>query len=397
MSNSKNRNNFTVPSLANIFISFFRLGISSFGGPAIVAYMQKMVVKSKKWLDEDSFNNGVALCQIIPGAIVMQMSAYVGLKIRGVKGAVVSYLGFGLPAFILMIILSAIYVKWHNVPLIISLFKGLRAIIIAIVAFAAVSFGKSYLKKWKDIIIAIISALFFWFGINPVVVIFTALLLGILLYRNQTNPDYNIVPIEKTNYSKFSLLFFLSIFIIFIIFFFFNRNLFNLSTLMFRIDLFAFGGGFAAVPLMFHEIVEVRSWMDSKTFIDGIALGQITPGPVVITATFIGYVLQGFFGGIVATASVFSPSFLMVIGIAPEFERIKSHPSSKIIINAILSSFVGLLLSVLIKLITNIQWNFVLTTITCISFILLLLKVDTLWIVVGGIVISIILKIFNII
>ena len=384
------------PTLSSIFKSFLRLGLTSFGGPAMITYMHRMSVEKNHWLNEETFKNGVALCQMIPGATAMQMSAYVGLKARGVKGAIASFISFGLPAFALMTVLSALYVKWHNLPLIISLFIGLRVIIIAIIGYAVVSFGISYLKKWKDIIIAVIAAAMFYFGVNPILVILTAVILGLLLYKSKNNQYLISITNDTTNYTKSIALIFSFIIIMFIILFFLNRKLFELATLMFRIDLFAFGGGFAAAPLMYHEIVDVRSWIGSKVFLDGFALGQITPGPVIITATFIGYLLNGLIGAIIATISIFTPSFLMVIGISPQFDRIKNLSYFKIAINGILSSFVGLLFSVFIKFTLNIQWNFILVSLASIAFILLLLKIDTLWIALGGIAISILLKLLNI-
>jgi chromate transporter len=236
----------------------------------------------------------------------------------------------------------------------------------------------------------------FYFGVNPILVILTAVILGLMLYKNKNNQYSISYTNDTTNYTKSIALIFSFIIIMFIILFFLNRKLFELATLMFRIDLFAFGGGFAAAPLMYHEIVEVRSWIEGKVFLDGFALGQITPGPVIITATFMGYLLNGLIGAIIATISIFTPSFLMVIGISPQFDRIKNLPYFKIAINGILSSFVGLLSSVFIKFALNIQWNFILVSLAGIAFILLLLKIDTLWIVLGSITISILLKLLNV-
>ena len=139
--------------------------------------------------------------------------------------------------------------------------------------------------------------------------------------------------------------------------FLFERKLFDLAAIMFRIDLFAFGGGFASVPLMFHEIVEMRSWMDAQTFLNGIALGQITPGPIVITATFVGYIVYGLLGAIVATVSVFLPSFMIIVGVVPYFDRLRNSIYFARAIRAILCSFVGLLLTVTFRFASNISWD----------------------------------------
>ena len=115
------------PSLSDLFIAFLRLGATAFGGPAMIAYIRKMAVEKKHWLDESSARDGVALCQTIPGATAMQMSAYIGFRTRGVGGAAASFIGFGLPAFLFMMILSALYARTHTLPAVVSAFNGLQA------------------------------------------------------------------------------------------------------------------------------------------------------------------------------------------------------------------------------------------------------------------------------
>jgi chromate transporter len=169
-----------------------------------------------------------------------------------------------------------------------------------------------------------------------------------------------------------------------------ERKLFDLASIMFRIDLFAFGGGFASVPLMFHEIVEVRSWMDAQTFLNGIALGQITPGPIVITATFVGFLLYGPVGATVATISMFLPSFLIVTGITPYFDRLRRSIYFSRAIGAILCSFVGLLLTVTFRFASNIPWDIPRALLAIAAFIALRFNIEIVWLVSVGMVVSII-------
>ncbi len=378
------------PSLTHLFTSFLRLGATAFGGPAMVAYIRKMAVEQKHWLDEKTARDGIALCQTIPGATAMQMSAYVGLRAKGVAGAAASFIGFGLPAFLFMMILSALYARTHTLPSVVSIFNGLQVIVVALVANATLSFGRASMKSWKNAINALIAAGLFGLKINPILVILIAAFLGVILYSKQ--PLFPAVDTIKKAHAPKSLLWFLlataigsgTLFLL-------HRRLFELATLMFRIDLFAFGGGFASVPLMFHEVVEVRSWLDGPTLLNGIALGQVTPGPIVITATFIGYLLHGFWGGIIATVGVFLPSFMIVIAIVPYFDRIRNFPYFTRVLMGILSSFVGLLLTVTIRFASNIPWDLPRLLITGGAFIALLMKVDILWVVLIGTGISLIL------
>lgn len=367
-----------------------RLGITAFGGPSMVAYIRKMTVEKKRWLDAETFNDGVALCQTIPGATAMQTAAYVGLKTRGVVGAGASLIGFGLPAFLLMMTLAALYAHTHNLPVVISAFSGLQAIIVAIIANATLSFGKTTLKDWKTLIIAAVAAILLGLGVNPLVVILLAAVGGFAAIKpKQPNPHHAVSSIQTVSYTK-PLLLILSVSAIgFFLLFLFNRTLFNLALLMFRIDLFAFGGGFASVPLMLHEIVEVRHWIDSQTFMNGIVLGQVTPGPIVITATFVGYLLGGPLGGLIATLGIFLPSFGVLVGISPYFDRLRASPAFNKVIGGVLCSFVGLLLAVTINFALNVHWDLPHLLLASSALIALLLKVDILWVVVIGTVISV--------
>jgi chromate transporter len=377
------------PSLFHLFTSFLRLGATAFGGPAMVAYIRKMAVEKKRWIDETSVRDGVALCQTIPGATAMQMSAYVGLRVRGVAGAAASFIGFGLPAFLFMMILSALYARTHTLPSVVSVFNGLQAIVVALVANATAAFGRTSIKDWKNVINALIAAGLFGLKVSPILVIIIAAFLGMILYNKQP-----LVPagslLNKSHAPKSLFMILSATAIGFGVLYLLDRKLFDLATLMFRIDLFAFGGGFASVPLMFHEVVEVRSWLDGPTLLNGIALGQVTPGPIVITATFIGYLLHGLLGGLIATISVFLPSFMMVVGIVPYFDRLRSSPYFKKVITGVLCSFVGLLLTVTIRFAFDIPWDVARILLSGAALVALILKVDILWVVLIGTVISLV-------
>jgi chromate transporter len=372
-------------------MSFLRLGLTAFGGPAMIAYIKELSVSRNKWLDEETFKDGVSLCQSIPGATAMQMAAYVGLRSNGLIGALLSYIGFGLPAFILMLILSIAYAKSHQLPQVISLFNGLQVIVVAIIANATYSFGKGIFKNYRIILIALISAALLWSGVSPFIVIIGAALTGIVFFKN-TYSTASSTQTEETDKRSFKqiTLFFLIIIAGLIGLYFINVKLFTLATLMLKIDLFAFGGGFGSVPLMLHEIVDVRGWMDSKTFMDGIALGQVTPGPIVITATFVGYLMYGLSGALVATLAVFTPSFLILVAVMPFFDRLKTSAYFLRATKGILATFVGLLFYATVKFASAVPWDVVRVLLVLGAFIALIRKIDILYVVLAGAVISII-------
>ncbi len=161
-----------------------------------------------------------------------------------------------------------------------------------------------------------------------------------------------------------------------------DPDLSSISTLMIKVDALAFGGGYGSVPFMLHEVVDIKGLMNDKTFMDGIALGQITPGPIVITATFVGYIVKGIVGSIVATVSVFTPSFIILLFSVPLFDTVKNNPTFKDIFQSILVSFVGLMTAVTLRFATSVQWNLASVIIVTAAFIALRKKCNILWVVI---------------
>ena len=349
----------------------------------MVAHIRALAVQKKQWLDDADFRDGVALCQTIPGATAMQTSAYVGLRVRGVRGAAASFVGFGLPAFLLMLVLSALYARFQGVAQVASTFASLRALVVTLVGHAAFTFGRSYLKRWQDFLIAPVAALLFWVGLSPVLVILISVLLGMVL-RLGESPATQKSPLKREPFPLRSVVYVLGgAGLCVVALFLLDRRLLSLSLLMLRIDLFAFGGGFASIPIMLHEIVEVQGWIQPKTFMDGIALGQVTPGPIVMTATFVGYAVRGFPGALVTTVSVFLPSFLLVISVAPTFQRLSSSHLFRKGISGILCSFVGLLSSSVVRLGSSLAWDIPHAALAVVAFVALMFRINILWIVLG--------------
>jgi chromate transporter len=351
----------------------------------MIEHIRKMSVTRFGWLDEDTFGDGVAICQSVPGATAMQMAAYVGLRAGGVPGALCSFTGFGLPAFVLMMVLSSLYAGSHNLPQIVSLFSGLQVIVVAIVAGATRSFGISILKTWRDAMIALLAAVLFGAGLSPFIVIAGAALTGALIHRTFS---LDIPPSPRKIMDRRIFRHVLILFCVFIAglggLYLLYPTLFSLAALMVRVDLFAFGGGFASLPLLLHEVVGVRGWMDSKTFMDGIALGQVTPGPIVITSTFVGYLVYGIPGAVVGTIAIFSPSFMVLAGVTPFFDRLKSSAIFLRAVKGILASFVGLLFFVTVKFAWAVPWDAVRLLLGLTAFIALVRKVDILYVVLAG-------------
>jgi chromate transporter len=379
-----------MPTVKGLFVSFFRIGLTAFGGPAMVAHIRELSTERYQWIDKTDFKNGVALCQSIPGAIVMQVAAYVGLRVRGISGALAAYIGFGLPAFILMLTLSALYARFNSLPKFISLFNGLQVIVVAIIFNATYSFGRNIANNYKSLIVALLSAILFWFGISPFIVIIGAGILGMAFLEVSASSTAINYETKKPQWNTKELAALLVVFSIYLAgLYFISPILFSLAAVMLKIDLFAFGGGFASLPLMLNEVVFNMEWLDSKTFMDGIALGQVTPGPIVITAAFVGYLVYGILGALVATIAIFTPSFFMVITVAPFFDQLKNSVYFMKAIDGIFASFVGLLLYVCIKFAITVPWDVIRILLGVAALVALVRKVDIIYIVPIGAVISI--------
>jgi len=374
-----------VPTNRKLFLTFLKLGFTAFGGPAMPVILRKEIVDRKQWMDGQSFDAGLALSQVIPGAIIMQLSAYVGLKLKGIWGALLCFFAFGFPSFLIMLGLSILYKNFHHIDFIEAILGTLRVIVVAIIAHATYIFGKKNFSSIYDAVIGIIAAILFLLKLHPALVIGIAVVLGLLLTRKD-KPSFPSTGRNKT-FNFFLVLLGLS-FLSVILFYILNPQYFSLATVMLRIGLFSFGGGVGAVPMMYHEIVALFGWMDKKTLTDGIVLGQVTPGSLIIAVTFAGYYHLGILGGLIATIFVFIPSFLILMAIIPFFDRLSLYPNFSKIINGILCSFVGLLLVTTIHFGIDIAWNPFNIAIGFVSLVLLMLRVNIPWLIAGGLVLS---------
>jgi chromate transporter len=263
--------------------------------------------------------------------------------------------------------------------------------VVAIVARAAFTFGRSTIKRWWDGILAVLIAGYLVLGGNPVLAIFAGALIGLLVYSktiNFTSVDQHLEEQHTVSNNMQVLIIILVGAVLLTLLMLTNRRLFDLALLKLKVDVLAFGGGFASVPVMLHSVVEVNNWVDARTFMDGIAMGQITPGPIVITATFIGYQVAGILGSIVATIAVFFPSFVILVYVVPRFDRIKKNRYFQMAIKGILVSFVGLLQAITYRFAMVAPWSPASVVIGCLAFGALMLNVNIAWIVLPGAVLS---------
>jgi chromate transporter len=266
---------------------------------------------------------------------------------------------------------------------------GLRVLVVALVANAAWTFGRSSVKGLREGAIAVVAAALFFLGGSPVLIILGTGLAGMVVFRGPSTHGQSD-PGPRTGWRVLLrpavvLAFAAGLVAVLLVT---DRRLATLGLVMMKVDVFAFGGGFASVPLLFHELVDVRGWLPASVFMDGIALGQVTPGPIVITSTFVGYQVAGIVGALVATACIFLPSLFVVVLVEPWFRRFRSSPSFQGATRGLVLSFVGLLASVTIQFARLAPWSVPAGMIAGLAVVALLLKVDVLWVVLGGAAIS---------
>jgi chromate transporter len=379
-------------SPGRIFLAFLRLGLTAFGGPAMVAYIRELAVRKKQWLSQEAFEDGAALCQSIPGATAMQTAAYVGLRAGGPLGSLAAFVGFGLPAFGLMVALSAAYQAGRDFKPVLAAFHGLHVIVVVIIANAVLNFGRASIRNWRDGILAAGAAAFLIARGSPMIAVVASAAAGLALFRAVDLRGRAVHPLNKSGGRRlFRCAGVLAVLAAggLAAAFLLDRRLFDLATLMLKVDVFAFGGGFASVPLMLHEVVDGRQWLDSKTFMDGIALGQVTPGPIVITATFVGYQVAGLLGALVGTIAIFTPSFLILLVTVPYFDRLQHSLWFRRAIRGVLASFVGLLAAVAVSFGMAVSWTTPAAVLAVVALAALRLKVDILWVVLAGAAVSV--------
>jgi len=332
--------------LSLLFTRVFRLGATAYGGPAMISQIKEAAVNRYAWVKEGEFMRGAALCQLIPGATMVQIITYIGYRVRGILGALTAAVAFVLPAFIALLVLSVIYFRFHSLWFVEALFKGLGAIVVAIILNACITFGRSVLKDWKVVLIALLSFFAFLFQWNFVLIFVFAAVAGLLLRPKKT--ESKVAPSGETlrvGIKEYLVIILLAglICLLFVLSYLIDPKITDLSISLSKIGALAFGGGFPAIPLIQYEIVDRFHWLSTKEFLDGIALGQVTPGPILITATFVGYKVSSLLGAFMATLGIFFPSFFILVLLIPYHDRLRGVEKVRMMEQGVLGSFIGML------------------------------------------------------
>lgn len=326
------------PSLLEISKAFLYVGAVGFGGGlAILAQLQRHIVETLGWLTREEFAEATAVIQALPGVIAVNISCYIGFKLRHWAGGLAAVTAMLLPAFASMLLLSEFYLRFNQVPDLERLFRGMTPAIAAFILLAAFKMGQSVIRSPWDLPVVAFSfwSLSFWkFGVVRTVLITGAL--GILAYawkRRQTN--------ELICFSPLLVLMGAGIGSEILV----HADAWRLLFVFLKIGTFTFGGGYVMVPFLEGEVVQKFGWLNHREFVDSVALGQITPGPVVITATFVGYKVLGILGAFISTVAVFLPSYFITLAVSCYYQVYKSNNWLQAFLRGVAPSVVGMLAS----------------------------------------------------
>jgi len=340
-------------SLAKLFLIFLKIGSLAFGGfMALISVIEESIVKQHKLLEHRDMLDGIALATLLPGPMAVNVVAFAGYKIRGKLGAIVATTAVILPSFILILTLSFIYFNYGEVAGFGSIFQGFLPAIAAIVISVVWRLGKKTLTGKIELFLAVLSAaIFFILPLQykiyaPLLLFGFAGLIGFKLFykplgvESSTSPLTNVINIKLL----LTLAFFISLIVIWFLPLPLEKNSLLFLTLTFAsMSLMLFGGGYVFIPIMGSIVVLKYGWLTQQQFIDGIALGQVTPGPIIISATFIGYKVSGIWGAICATIAIFSVPALLMITVSQWLGAIQRSPGIQAAMKGIHCVVIGMI------------------------------------------------------
>lgn len=357
---SSDADKFKSVSLAYLFRNFLKIGSTAFGGfMALVSVVENIIVGKQKLLTHEDMLDGISLASVLPGPVSANVVAYVGYRLRGGLGALMTTTGVLLPSFVLVVGLAHIYTTTSgDNSTIDSIFVGFMPAVVAIIFSAAYRMSKNAVQGWREVSIVVASAIILG-GIDkkssiglyiPVILIAISGLVGWLLYRHKVKQDLtqdeSLVPRQKLHWQSIAIpLVILAVcLLLYLVPLPFEKNsLAKLATTFAGMSLMLFGGGYVAIPIIEQVVVHTYDWLTLPEFANAIAVGQITPGPILISAAFIGYKVQGILGALVSTIAIFSPPALLMVTMSKVLEHIKQSVVIQAALKGIRPAVIGMI------------------------------------------------------
>jgi len=347
-------------SLAYIFWTFLKIGSTAFGGfMSLISVVENLVVQQRQLLTHEDMLDGISLATILPGPLAANVVAYVGYNIRGVWGAVASSVSVLLPSYLMIVAFTIFYLQAGEIPAVSRAFAGFVPAMVAIILTAAWRMSKKTIKSfknWRGIALALASGLLLKFvgGFYiTLVIVLASGVLGYIFYHEGTPRTISTAPDEETSKSQssFSKLDLIASFVVlfgFLLLYliplpFANDSLARLFVTFSGMSLLLFGSGYVFIPLIQDLVVNQYGWVTQPEFTNAIALGQVTPGPILISAAFIGYAAKGILGSLVATVGIFFPPAMLMITCSQVLQQIKQSSIIQAALKGIRPAVIGLI------------------------------------------------------
>jgi chromate transporter len=360
--------------MLEIFVIFFRLGAIGFGGPiALVALIQQEICNTRKWVTHAEFAEIFSICKLLPGPIAVQVAIYIGYKRAGRLGGIISGIAFNLPALLLIIGLSILY-TYNNIatnPKTLYLFKFMQAATLAVIILATWDLGKNYINSLRTITTMTLGAviIFIYPTWEPLAIIVVGLL-GVIKLKDTRFQNFAIAT-SMPNLATIAPAAVL------------QGKLAKLLVICLKAGWLSFGTGLAIIPLLQGDLVSHTHWLTDKQFIDGVALGQITPGPTTISIVFFGYQIAGIYGLIIATLGFYIPAFINILIIIPlVWKKLTTTPYLQTFISWSFPVIIGGIISATIKIGYTSMTHYYDIILCIIALIIISKKILPIWAVI---------------
>ncbi|WP_420604175.1 chromate efflux transporter [Flagellimonas sp.] len=357
--------------LKEVAALFFKLGCIAFGGPAShIAMVEDEVVTKRKWMTQEHFLDLVGATNLIPGPNSTEIVMHCGHERAGWKGLIVAGLCFIFPAVVITSILAGLYQEYGQLPDVEPFIYGIKPAVISIIAVAAFRLGKKALKSTLLGVLGAITLTASLLGINEILALFGCAVLGLLLHLfSNTRKSANI-------FTPFFLLPFIG-----------QVQVGNLKIFLafLKVGAILYGSGYVLFAFLDAELV-VKGWITRQVLIDAVAVGQFTPGPILSTATFVGWQLNGATGALMATVGIFLPSFLLVYALNPLIPKMRKSKAFSAFLDAANVAAVALIISICVEmgLEALAGWRSMVIAILSILFLLFVKRANNFFIVLGG-------------
>jgi chromate transporter len=339
-------NNLSFNRLTQVAKLFLKLGITGFGGPvAHIAMIEDEVVKRRQWLTQEHFLDLLGVTNLIPGPNSTEMAIHIGYIYAGWLGLIVAGVCFIFPAVLITGLFAYLYVNYGTLPQVAPILYGIKPVVLVIIINAIWGLGKKAIKTRKLLVIAIAVGLITWFAkVNEVMALLLGGILGMIWLRSGNQINLMIIGLTTSTFLQTTATVNTAI----------NNHvsvpLWQLGLFFLKVGSVLFGGGYLLIAFLQGGLVEEYGWLTQQQLLDAIAIGQFTPGPVLSTATFIGYIIAGFPGAIVATLGIFLPSFLLVAALNPFMNPIRNSSWTRPFLDAVNVSAVALMVLTTIQL-----------------------------------------------